>query len=125
MAAAMRGAAVENKALICPMLDARRQEVFTALYSPDMQEILAPRALILDKTSFEEELSRGKVIFAGSGSEKWREMTPSPHAIFSGEPNIDEDFARLSARDFEVKKWADPIYAEPIYLKEFHTHAKN
>ncbi len=125
MADAMVAQAREMKALICPMIDARRQEVFTALYSAEMEEILTPRALILDKTSFEQYLSAGPVIFSGSGMEKWKAINPSRHAIYMSQNDVNESFAEISNLKFAEKKWTDTAYAEPIYLKEFYTHAKN
>ena len=125
MADAMVASAREKKALICPMIDARRQEVFTALYSAKMEEILPPRALILDKTSFEQYLSAGPVIFSGSGMEKWKTINSSGQAIYMSQNDVNESFAKISNRFFAVKKWEDTAYAEPIYLKEFYTHAKN
>lgn len=124
MGQAMLPLAKENNALICPLIDARRQEVFTAIYSLEMQEILAPQALILDKTSFEEYLTRSRLIFSGSGSQKWEGLTHSPNALFSTQINVTEVFARISHTYFMEKKWSDPIYSEPLYLKEFYTHAK-
>lgn len=125
MAEAMRPLAKEYKALICPMIDARRQEVFTAIYSPDMREILAPKALILDKTSFEEYISSNRLLFSGSGAAKWQEMTRSPNAVFVAQPNMTEAFTQISAGCFLEKNWSDTVYSEPIYLKEFFTHSKN
>jgi tRNA threonylcarbamoyladenosine biosynthesis protein TsaB len=125
MAGAMIAAARPKKALICPMIDARRQEVFTALYSAEMDEIMPARALILDKTSFEQYLSAGPVIFSGSGMEKWKTMNSSGQAVYMVQNDVNESFAEISDRYFAEKKWADTAYAEPIYLKEFYTHAKN
>ncbi|MDP4213096.1 MAG: tRNA (adenosine(37)-N6)-threonylcarbamoyltransferase complex dimerization subunit type 1 TsaB [Bacteroidota bacterium] len=124
MAEAMIPAAKENGALICAMIDARRQEVFTALYSADMDEMLPPQALILDKTSFDKYLTGNRIIFSGSGSEKWKLITPSKQALFISQLNVIEPFAKISDRYFAEKKWADTTYSEPIYLKEFYTHAK-
>src|SRR5204863_8813100 len=52
--------------LLCPMIDARRMEVFTAIYQHDLASYLSPRALILDETSFENELFSNKILFFGS-----------------------------------------------------------
>jgi len=123
MAEAMVPRAKEEKALICPMIDARREEVFTAIYSAGMEEILAPQALILDKTSFEQILADNRIIFSGSGAGKWKILTPSKNALFCNQIIVTESFMRISARYLAEKKWTGLISSEPIYLKEFYTHA--
>jgi tRNA threonylcarbamoyladenosine biosynthesis protein TsaB len=125
MATAMVQEAKEKNALICPMIDARRQEVFTAIYTADMQEIQAPCALILDKTSFEEWLGGNRILFTGSGSEKWKGITASPQALFMNQKPVIQSFAHISQRYFLEKRWTDLVFSEPIYLKEFYTHSKN
>ena len=125
MAEAMVPLAKEKNALICPMIDARRQEVFTAVYGADMKEIMAPAAVILDKTSFENYLQGNRMIFSGSGAAKWEKLTNSVNAEFFTQNNVNESFARISYRSFLGKKWLDLAYSEPIYLKEFYTHSKN
>ena len=124
MAEAMAPLAKEKNALICPMIDARREEVFTAVYTADMKEIRAPQALILEKTSFEEILRENSVLFSGSGSEKWKMLTSSKNAFFATQIDVKESLAIISARCFAEKKWTELINSEPIYLKEFYTHSK-
>jgi tRNA threonylcarbamoyladenosine biosynthesis protein TsaB len=124
MAEAMVPLAKEKHALICPMIDARREEVFTALYAADMREIRAPQALILEKTSFDEILRENLVLFSGSGSEKWKMLTSSKNAIFITQIDVKESLATISAHYFEEKKWTELIHSAPIYLKEFYTHSK-
>ena len=125
MAEAMVPTAIEKNALICPMIDARRQEVFTAVYTTGMKEILVPQALILDKTSFDELLGDKRVLFSGSGSEKWKTLTEAKNAIFATQMDVTESFASISEHYFTEKTWTELINSEPIYLKEFYTHAKN
>jgi tRNA threonylcarbamoyladenosine biosynthesis protein TsaB len=124
MATAMVPLAEKEKALICPMIDARRNEVFTAVYTAEMKEIQAPQALILDKTSFEDVLKGNRVIFSGSGSGKWKILTSSPQAVFATQINVIESFALISSHYFAEKRWTELTGSEPIYLKEFYTHAK-
>jgi tRNA threonylcarbamoyladenosine biosynthesis protein TsaB len=127
----MRSEAEKINALICPMIDARREEVFTALYSSvighrssviDLKVLLQPQAMILDKNSFETPLAENTIIFFGSGAEKWKKITNAPSAIFEPQPNIIQAFALLAHLDFTAGKWADTVYSEPIYLKEFFTY---
>jgi tRNA threonylcarbamoyladenosine biosynthesis protein TsaB len=137
MAESMRSIAEKKKVLICPMIDARRDEVFTALYSVSLKpktvnsqlptvnhlkELLQPQALILDKNAFEKHLAENAIIFFGSGAEKWKKITESPSSIFEPQPGIIQAFAALAHQDFASGNWADPVYSEPIYLKEFFTY---
>jgi len=137
MAESMLPAAEEKKALICPLIDARRDEVFTALYRMDtanrsrnnagpnanqLSTLLPPQALILDKTAFEIPLSESPIVFSGSGAAKWEKIVDSPNALFIPQQNMIQAFATLSYRDFTSKTWADPVYSEPVYLKEFFSY---
>jgi tRNA threonylcarbamoyladenosine biosynthesis protein TsaB len=122
MAESMKSYAEEKGAWICPLIDARRDEVFTALYNSNMQEILPPQALILDKTSFETELSQNAVLFFGSGREKWEKISNSKSAIFESQYDIIQAFVMLTQQSFDSGKWSDPVYSEPVYLKEFFSY---
>jgi tRNA threonylcarbamoyladenosine biosynthesis protein TsaB len=122
MAASMIPVASENKALICPLIDARRDEVYTAIYDYEGNELLSARAMILDKNSFEQEFSRNKVIFFGSGANKWEKINQAIQAIFLSQPDNKQAFAKLAQRKFDKKEWSDPIYSEPLYLKEFFSY---
>ncbi len=122
MAASMATAAREQKALICPMIDARREEVYTALYDAEGLELMAPRALILDKNAFEQELFRNPIIFFGSGAEKWEKIHTASQAAFLPQPDGKQSFAKLAQDNFDQKNWSDPIYSEPLYLKEFFSY---
>jgi tRNA threonylcarbamoyladenosine biosynthesis protein TsaB len=122
MAEAMRPVAEKRGALICPLIDARREEVFTALFDTDMVEIMPAQALILDKSAFESQLSKNKIVFFGSGAEKTEKMVKSPSALFEPQADIKQAFAQLSQKDFDSGNWADPVYADPVYLKEFFSY---
>ncbi len=139
MAQSMTAIAEEKNALICPMIDARRQEVFTALYSletanrqpptanrppqtANLTEILHPQALILDKSAFEWQLAEKPILFFGSGAAKWKEIINSSNALFEPQQSTIQAFAMLSRHDFSAGRWADPVYSEPVYLKEFFSY---
>jgi tRNA threonylcarbamoyladenosine biosynthesis protein TsaB len=114
----------DDRSLICPMIDARRDEVFTALYLPTLEEMVPPHAEILNKNSFEEWFSTYRITFLGSGSTKWMNMNPSTNAAFVDTPFISSHLSVLAHRKFLRGEFTDIIYAEPVYLKEFHTHVK-
>ncbi len=146
MAQSMTAIAEKKNALICPMIDARRQEVFTALYSletanrqpptanrppptanrppqtANLTEILHPQALILDKTAFEWQLAEKPILFFGSGAAKWKEIINSSNALFEPQQSTIQAFAMLARHDFSAGRWADPVYSEPVYLKEFFSY---
>lgn len=119
----MAAAAVESAstALLCPMIDARRMEVFTALYNTALDEVMAPTNLILDETSFGEWLQNGPVVFFGNGSDKATPLLQHPNAGFLSIKATATDMVGLSAKKFDAKQFSDLAYAEPFYGKDFHS----
>lgn len=111
----------DENILLCPMMDARRMEVFTAVYQQDLNLYLQPCAMILNEFSFEKELLKSKILFFGSGSEKWKQVCNHPNAIFKSVSILPESFSRSSNILFSEKKFTDIVYSEPFYLKEFQT----
>jgi tRNA threonylcarbamoyladenosine biosynthesis protein TsaB len=109
----------------CPMMDARRMEVFTAVYAHDFTIQLQPCAMILDELSFEKELFENKIMFFGSGSEKWKTICKHANAVFKTVTILPESMSKLSNSLFLEKKFTDLAYSEPLYLKEFQTVIKN
>jgi tRNA threonylcarbamoyladenosine biosynthesis protein TsaB len=109
----------------CPMIDARRMEVFTAVYNEALEEIVSPKAMILDELSFQEELHNKSLVCFGNGSNKWRNVSRYPNVLFINE-NIDiaKSLAKLASSLHLAKNFANLAYAEPVYLKEFYTYIK-
>ena len=122
MSVAMQARSLEWGTLICPMIDARRDEVYTALYQADGLELISPRALILDKNAFEKELSANGIVFFGTGAKKWEKINESSSALFEPQPISIQAFAKLAGEDYELENWADPVLTEPVYLKEFFSY---
>ncbi|HSZ87369.1 MAG TPA: tRNA (adenosine(37)-N6)-threonylcarbamoyltransferase complex dimerization subunit type 1 TsaB [Puia sp.] len=113
---------VENKSsLLCPMIDARRMEVFTALYNSSLEEVFPPTAIILNEQSFSDHLSNNIITFFGSGAKKWQQLTKDPNAFFIDQHADASHLAILSYKKFIRKKFTDIIYCEPIYIKDFYT----
>lgn len=110
--------------LLCPMLDARRMEVFTALYENNLQELVSPCAMILEKTSFSTWLDARRIIFAGNGSSKWRELVKHDNALFSDVQYSAKDITTMANEVFNQQSFADIAYTDPIYLKEFYSYPK-
>ena len=108
-----------NNLLYCPMIDARRMEVFTALYDESMQSILNPCAMQLNADSFANWLLKNKILFFGTGAKKWKDICNNENAILVTEANNSLAMSILSHQKFELKNFANLPYAEPLYLKEF------
>jgi tRNA threonylcarbamoyladenosine biosynthesis protein TsaB len=121
MANAVQG---EEADFYCPVIDARRMEVFMAVYGKNMETITNPCATIIDETSFDSLLAVGKTIFTGNGGEKIRKIICHPNAIFRNSTTTAADMVRLSAEKFSQKKFADIAYTEPFYIKEFYSTAR-
>ncbi len=107
--------------LICPMIDARRMEVFTAVYDRYMQEIIPAHALIIDETSFASLLSSNEVLFCGNGSKKLQQLIKTSNAGFCDTPHNASHLSALSVTRFRNKEFVNLAYTEPLYIKEFYT----
>lgn len=105
----------------CPMIDARRMEVFTALYDKNLNSILSPHARIIDEKSFAKELAMHKIIFFGNGAEKCRNLIQQPNALFEVIEHNVSFMIKLAEEKMNAKDFADLAYCEPFYIKDFHT----
>jgi tRNA threonylcarbamoyladenosine biosynthesis protein TsaB len=105
--------------LFCPMIDARRMEVFTAIYNNTLAEILPPCAIILEEKSFLSQLQNNKILFFGSGAAKWKTLCRHSNASFAVVSNLTDAMASLSNSFLLQQNFADLAYSHPIYLKEF------
>ncbi len=114
----------DNIDLVCPMVDARRMEVFTGLYSREMNRVLEPTALVLEEQSFSAELAEQKISFVGNGAAKWKDICQHPHAFFPEAIHDAGHFANMSLQAYQQEKFADLAYAEPFYTKEFFNTQK-
>lgn len=126
MAASVIASGVEAD-LFCPMTDARRMEVYAAVYDKDLRPVRSAAADILTKDSFAEYLAMGRVAFFGDGSDKWMDLIESPAALFiPGVVPLAEAMIPLAEEAWREKKFVDTAYFEPFYLKEFQaTTPKN
>ena len=106
--------------LIVPMLDARRLEVYSAIFNSDYKEVRAIEAQVLDKNSFSEYLKANKVYFIGNGVNKTMDLIKSENAIFIEEklPSAKE-MSLLSFEAYKKSNIQDVAYFEPFYLKDF------
>ncbi|TKC62311.1 tRNA (adenosine(37)-N6)-threonylcarbamoyltransferase complex dimerization subunit type 1 TsaB [Pedobacter hiemivivus] len=106
--------------LICAMIDARRMEVFTAMFDRDLNYVLPTEAKIIDENSFATELAVGKVTFIGDGAMKCAEVLQNEHAAFSDlNFNSAAHMSQLAYKAFTAAQFEDVAYFEPFYLKDF------
>ncbi|HTJ11223.1 MAG TPA: tRNA (adenosine(37)-N6)-threonylcarbamoyltransferase complex dimerization subunit type 1 TsaB [Dinghuibacter sp.] len=107
-------------ALFCPMIDARRNEVFTAIYDQAGTIVAAPQALVLEPAFFETYEINNYLIFSGDGSNKWKTAYSSNKARFLFIQHSVADLAPLAETRYRASDFASLPYLEPTYLKEFH-----
>ncbi len=111
---------IEDDVLYAPMIDARRMEVYTAVYNPALEAVVEPRPLILDNDSYADVLDGHQVVFMGDGSDKARDVIKHRNARFiGGVKPVALDMIALSERAFRLKDFADVAYSTPLYLKDF------
>ena len=109
-----------DEGVIVPMLDARRMEVFAAVFDENYKEVREIKAEIIDENSFSEYLETSKVYFLGDGAQKCKEVITHENAVF-----IDDKFpsskemAVLSYDKYKKNDIEDVAYFEPFYLKDF------
>ncbi len=111
--------------LIVPLIDARRMEVFMAIYDDLLKEISPPQAMILDENSFADELAAKKILFCGSGAGKLGKLIQSPNAFYSDIPADASRLAILARKKYMEKDFAELAGSGPMYLKEFYTVKKD
>lgn len=112
--------AADLPVFLCPMLDARRMEVYTALYDIQLNEINPVEAVVLDPQSFFRSLDRQIICFFGTGSIKAAEMIHHPNARFFQHIELSGSFqSELAESLFNKHEFLDTAYFEPHYLKEF------
>jgi len=108
-------------ALFCPMIDARRMEVYNGLYDMDLKLVRDIRAEIIIESSFAAELDQHQVWFFGDGAEKCNPMLGNqPHARFINDFQLSASYmVSLAEEKFSRSEFEDVVYFEPYYLKDF------
>jgi tRNA threonylcarbamoyladenosine biosynthesis protein TsaB len=124
----MAAAALEQNtdaAWLCPMIDARRMEVFTAVFDKSLNEVVSTTALILSADSFVEQLEEKKILFFGNGSNKFESMQQHRHATFKSIAASAKHLPVLAFAKLMQNNFSDLAYTEPLYGKEFFSAAHN
>ena len=110
--------------LLCPLIDARRMEVFTALYTLSLEEMEAPHALIVDENTFTGANYQKPIIFSGSGHHKLQGGISHPKASFLHIQHNASHLAIRASMSCQSGRFASLAYAEPLYVKAFFDTSK-
>lgn len=106
-------------ALFCPMIDARRMEVYTALYDGSGNQQSEVEAMIIDEGSFAIELEKGPIYFFGNGAAKCASTITHPNAKFIEVEPSAANMIPLALDRLMAQSFVDVAYYEPFYLKDF------
>jgi len=110
----------ESQILFCPLIDARRMEVYTALYNLKSEEIRPVSAEIIDEHFLANLLENHKILFFGNGAEKCKAIIKHQNALFLGPQTTSAEFMQNIAEEkFGKREFEDVAYFEPFYLKNF------
>ncbi len=104
-----------------PMIDARRMEVFTAVYNNKLEELEKAKAIVLEDNCLKEWLEKGQTIVSGDGALKASSLHTHDNFILSKVETNASHMRTLSLQLLKDKNWADLAYCEPFYLKEFYS----
>ena len=118
----------DDKIAYVPMIDARRMEVYTAAYMPDLEPLVEPQAMILDDRSFGDLLEQGyTLVVMGNGSDKARSVLTDERIRFiGGIKPVALEMLALAEKAWREHQFLDVAYSTPLYLKEFQaTKPKN
>ncbi len=106
--------------VIVAMLDARRMEVYSAIFNSDHDQLRETQAQVLNEQSFKDDLEKGKVYFIGNGVEKSKTLIVHPNAIFiDGKLPSANEMGVLAYNKYKISDTEDVAYFEPYYLKDF------
>lgn len=117
MAISATNFAKDTAAFYCPMIDAKRLEVYTAIYNYDIEEITPPSAIILTQNSFVEILNHHKIFFSGSGSDKFQQISNHTNAVFCNHGISPESLAIIAWKKYVKHDFENVPYAQPLYIK--------
>ena len=107
-------------ALLVPMIDARRMEVYSAVYNRALKEVRPIQADVVTAETYQEYLNRGPVYFFGNGAQKCQAVIQHPNARFiEGIHPLAKNMFPLAERSMHLQEFQDVAYFEPFYLKEF------
>ncbi|MBO4645042.1 MAG: tRNA (adenosine(37)-N6)-threonylcarbamoyltransferase complex dimerization subunit type 1 TsaB [Bacteroidales bacterium] len=119
-AGTVKSAAPAPEVWLCPMLDARRMEVFCAFYDTQLNELRAASPQVVNEDAFADVLAEHPVLFCGNGAEKCRPLLETyPNARFDYTPISARNMALIALQKFEQQQFEDVAYLEPCYGKDY------
>lgn len=113
------GLVPEGCRYIIPMIDARRMEVYTAVFSPDLRKLTPTEPMVVDAGSFADRLSEGPVLFIGDAAGKCSGVIGSGNAHFVQTCPRASSMLGPAERELAARNFRDTAYFEPFYLKQF------
>lgn len=109
-----------DNTLFCPMIDARRMEVYAAMYDNAFNEVKPTSADIIDESSYLELLDKHQILFFGNGADKCKAVLNHPNALFVDNIHpLATNMVALAEIAYRKQDFKDVAYFEPFYLKEF------
>ena len=106
--------------IFCPMIDAKRMEVYTAFYGSNAEKISETTNMIIDEHSFLTALNHKKIFFCGNGSQKCKNVIVHQHGIFLDDVYpLARNMTKLAIEKYTENNFVDTAYFEPFYLKPF------
>lgn len=120
MAYGMKMQNINKDVYYCPMIDARRMEVYTAYYNHNLEELKPAHAIVIDNHFFENELKKNKILFFGNGMEKFKNFAVDEHALWGELGTIYKSVSDLSFQKFTSELFASLAASAPLYAKEFY-----
>lgn len=116
----LREMVTDDDALLCPMLDARRMEVYAQLFTRSLCEVRPIQADVVDADTYREYLDKHPVYFFGNGAMKCKEVIDHPNAHFiEGIEALAKNMLPLAERRMAREEFEDVAYFVPFYLKDF------
>jgi tRNA threonylcarbamoyladenosine biosynthesis protein TsaB len=115
---AMREELDEPGLIFCPMIDARRMEVYTAIYDGQLEEMAPAQAMVVEPASFDAWMEEGKrLVFAGDGAQKCEPILSGTGKRFMDVSMSARNMVALAQAAFEAGRFEDTAYFSPFYLK--------
>jgi len=112
---------IENPstALLCPMIDARRMEVYAQVFDMKLNPLGEPQALIIDADSLKAQAQHNELIIFGNGAAKCKEILPNPNIRLARVESSARGLVTIAEQLYNEGKFVDTAYYEPMYLKDF------
>ena len=107
--------------LFCPLIDARRMEVYTAIYDIHLENILQQTNLIIDNDSFSNYTTEHLIVFGGSGSLKVMNCIDNKNCLYPDNSDYSKEACCIATERYKNNEFDALIYSEPYYLKEFYS----